>query len=162
MKRVSLIIIFIVLALTIAACGGGQEAAPEPTVAPADEAPEEGVVEPVEETPTEEPVVAEPTAEPVPTEEPAVNEATGSPLDSMEHQPDPRLVDKTWEWISRDPNGNDTEAISIPNPENYTLLFNADGSFTAQLDCNSGAGGISSPHIRKYFHAVRADDHGCL
>ena len=41
----------------------------------------------------------------------------------MEHTPDPMLVNITWEWMQRDPNGNQIDEITVPNPENYTLLF---------------------------------------
>jgi heat shock protein HslJ len=54
----------------------------------------------------------------------------------MTHVPDPDLIDKTWAWAGRDPNGNDIEPIVITTPENYTLLFNEDGSFNAKADCN--------------------------
>ena len=30
--------------------------------------------------------------------------------------------------------------FKVPNPENYSLFFNADQTFSAQLDCNNGAG----------------------
>jgi heat shock protein HslJ len=63
-----------------------------------------------------------------------------SPLDTMDHVPDPNLVNVTWEWERRDPNGNSSPEIIIPNPEAYTLFFNEDGTFNATLDCNRGSG----------------------
>jgi len=68
-------------------------------------------------------------------------------VDSLEHVPDPELVNKTWAWQRRDPNGNDIPAISVPNPENYTLYFNEDGTFSAKLDCNNGAGKYATTGI---------------
>ncbi|NJN54120.1 MAG: META domain-containing protein [Anaerolineae bacterium] len=74
-----------------------------------------------------------------PTEEPeaAATEAPGSYVDTLEHTADPSLVNITWHWVRRDPNGNQIDEIVVPNPENYTLLFNEDGTFNAQVDCNS-------------------------
>ncbi|HRQ37677.1 MAG TPA: META domain-containing protein [Chloroflexota bacterium] len=69
-----------------------------------------------------------------------VEEAPGSMIDEMEHTPDPALIDKTWAWERRDPNGNDIPAITISNPENYTLVFNEDGTYNAKVDCNVGGG----------------------
>lgn len=74
MKRLlPFLLIILIIALVLAACGGEEATAtpePEPTEAPASEATEEPAPEPTEEPapePTEEP---EPTAEPEPTEEP--------------------------------------------------------------------------------------------
>lgn len=73
----------------------------------------------------------------------------GSYLDSLEHVPDPELVNKTWAWQRRDPNGNASAAITVPDPENYTLYFNEDGTFTAKLDCNNGAGKYATTDIEQ-------------
>ena len=53
---------------------------------------------------------------------------------------DDNLVDVTWEWVQRTSNEGTEVLIEVPNPENYTLFFNADRTFSAQLDCNNGAG----------------------
>ncbi len=149
MKKVT-ILLLIVLALVMAACGGsdttdeapveepGQEAEQEPTEAPPTEVP------PTEVPPTEVPPTEE-AAEEAPTEEAA------SPLDSMEHVPDPNLINITWEWERRNPNGNEVPEIIVPNPENYTLLFNEDGSFNAQLDCNNTIGSYATPSAGSIF-----------
>ncbi len=138
MKKLT-ILLLVVFVLALAACGGQDTAEQEPTEVPAQEAAE---VPPTEAPPTEAP----PTEVP-PTEEPAAEETTeeevpesASPLDTMEHEPDPNLVDITWEWERRDPNGNDVPELIVPNPENYTLLFNEDGTFNATLDCNNASG----------------------
>ena len=134
MKKILLVIM--ILALALVACGGQDTTTPEPTEAPAVEAeateapPTEAP--PTEAPPTEEPVEAEPTAEAPPE--------TESSLASMVHEADPDLVDITWEWVRRDPNGSAGSEITIDNPENYTLLFNADGTLNATLDCNTGSG----------------------
>ena len=142
--------------LLLAACGGQAEPTPQPTAEPVEptaepmEAIAEPTAEPVEATaePTAEPV--EPTAEPVetPTEAPEEN---GSYLDSIEHVPDPLLIGFTWEWVQRDPNGNEIPPITVPNPENYTLLFNENGTFNATIDCNDAAGQYKTPRPGSIF-----------
>ncbi|MBK7919987.1 MAG: META domain-containing protein [Chloroflexi bacterium] len=57
-----------------------------------------------------------------------------------DHVADAQLIDITWQWERRDPNGAPVDPITVPNPEAYTLLFSADGAFNAQVDCNSAAG----------------------
>lgn len=100
----------LVLLAALAACGG-QETVQTPTVA-------------VEALPTE---VA---TESPPTEAPPTAEPTPAIV------PDPALIDTLWYWISRDA----AEPLDVPNPEQYNLLFNADGTFFAGLDCNRGSG----------------------
>lgn len=58
---------------------------------------------------------------------------------------DPALVNKEWLWVSRDPNGGATAAITVPNPEEYNIIFNEEGTFFAQLDCNRGSGDYATP-----------------
>ncbi|MCL4264457.1 MAG: META domain-containing protein [Anaerolineae bacterium] len=108
-KLLSLLLLFM---LVLAACGSE-----DPTPAPPTEAP------PTDVPPTEEP-------------EAAATEAPGSYVDTLTHVPDVSLINITWHWVRRDPNGNDMAEIIVPNPENYTLLFNEDGTFNAQVDCN--------------------------
>ncbi len=126
MKKIT-VLTFILLALILAACGGSE-------------------AEPTEMPPTEVPPTEAPPAEVPPTEAPA-SEGAGSPLDSMEHTPDPELINKTWAWESKDPNGNDIPPINVPNPENYTLFFNEDGTFNAELDCNNANGRYATSHV---------------
>lgn len=123
LKRMSLLITLLLAAVLLVACA---EEEPTPTIEP----------EPVAtEAPAE--AAAEPTA--APTTEPATPEPAGSYVDELEHVPDPNLVNVTWEWVQReDASGNVT--ISVFLPENYTLLFNEDGTFSATIDCNNAAG----------------------
>ena len=106
-----------ILTLALAACGGDDAAEQTPTEAPAQEAEEEPTEAPLAEVPptevpaTEVPPTAEPVAEEVPTEEAT---ETGSPLATMDHVPDPNLVNITWEWERRDPNGNEVPEIIVP------------------------------------------------
>ena len=118
-KKVSVLLLIALLAVALVAC---DQEEPTPTIEP----------QPVA---TEAPAEATPTAH----TEAATAEPAGSYVDELEHVADPNLIDVTWEWVQReDPNGNVT--ISVFLPENYTLVFNADGTFNARLDCNNGSG----------------------
>jgi LysM repeat protein/heat shock protein HslJ len=81
-------------------------------------------------------------------------EAAASPLDSMEHTPDPNLIDKSWAWERRDPNGNQIEEISVSNPENYLLTFSADGTFVAKVDCNNVLGQYASSSPAETINSI--------
>ena len=151
MKKAT-ILLLIIMSLLLAACGGDEPAEPEPTEAPVQESQAEADAAPTDAQPTDAPATEvppaeEPAVEAAPTEEPAAEtpSETGSPLDSMEHVADPNLVNITWEWVRRDPNGNEIAEIIVPNPEDFTLLFNEDGSFSAKLDCNNGGGMYKTP-----------------
>lgn len=113
MKKLHLVLL-LMFALALAACGGSD---PTPTPVPPTEVP-----------PTDVPPTEAPVEEAAPTEE--------AYIDTLEHVADVSLVNFTWHWVRRDPNGNDIEEIVVPNPENYTLFFNEDGTFNAQADCN--------------------------
>ena len=148
------------LVLILAACGGQESATPESTEAPAVE------TEATEAPPTEAPPTEAPAAETA-TEESAEAETAGaetaeaggessSMVEGMEHEADPRLVNVTWEWVRRDPNGNDVPELTIANPENYTLFFNEDGTFNATLDCNTGSGVYATPSPGNIFMELGA------
>jgi heat shock protein HslJ len=124
MKRL-LVLLSLLLLVALAACGGQTpEVETQPTVESA-----------VETLPTEAPAVEEvaPTAE-------APSETT-----PLAHTADPALVNKLWFWERRDPNGGATTAIEVPNPSEYNVIFNEDGTFFAQLDCNRGSGVYNTP-----------------
>ena len=42
-----------------------------------------------------------------------------------------------WQWTSVTDQGATT---TVPNPENYTIIFNSDGTITGKADCNSFTG----------------------
>ncbi|MFN2201938.1 MAG: SH3 domain-containing protein [Caldilineaceae bacterium] len=155
----AIVVLSFSLMAVLSACGGQpteEQATPSPSEAPAasmTEAPTEAATEAPTEAPTE-PATEEPTAQPESTTAPETDAGDGAeesvpqgPLASMEHTPDPMLVGFTWEWISRDPNGNDIEAITVDQPEDYTLLFDADGLYLAKVDCNNAAGAYATSNI---------------
>lgn len=47
-----------------------------------------------------------------------------------------------WQWTSVT-NQTTRETSTVPNPEDYTIVFNADGTLTGKADCNTFAGTYS-------------------
>jgi heat shock protein HslJ len=47
-----------------------------------------------------------------------------------------------WQWTSLT-NQSTGEKTTVPNPENYTITFNADGTLTGKADCNTFNGTYS-------------------
>jgi heat shock protein HslJ len=47
-----------------------------------------------------------------------------------------------WQWVSVT-NQSTRQTTTVPNPENYTIIFNADGSLAGKADCNSFSGTYS-------------------
>jgi len=47
-----------------------------------------------------------------------------------------------WQWVSVT-NQTTKETTTLPNPESYTIIFNADGTLTGKADCNSFSGTYS-------------------
>jgi heat shock protein HslJ len=47
-----------------------------------------------------------------------------------------------WQWTSVT-NQTTKETTTVPNPENYTIIFNADGTLEGKADCNSFTGTYS-------------------
>jgi heat shock protein HslJ len=60
--------------------------------------------------------------------------ATATPADS--------ITGIVWQWTSVT-NQSTGETTTVPNPENYTITFNADGTFNGKADCNSISGTYS-------------------
>lgn len=52
--------------------------------------------------------------------------------------PEFTLTGIEWQWQNWTVAGEGT--TEVPNPENYTLLFNADGTLSGRADCNNFAG----------------------
>ena len=47
-----------------------------------------------------------------------------------------------WQWTSVT-NQTTQETSTVPNPENYTIVFNSDGTLSGQADCNTFTGTYS-------------------
>jgi heat shock protein HslJ len=47
-----------------------------------------------------------------------------------------------WQWTSLT-NKSTGETTTVPNPENYTITFNADGTLDGKADCNTFGGTYS-------------------
>jgi heat shock protein HslJ len=47
-----------------------------------------------------------------------------------------------WQWVSVT-NQTTKQTTTVPAPENYTIVFNADGTLTGKADCNSFTGTYS-------------------
>ena len=67
-----------------------------------------------------------------PTQAPA-QPAAATPVTQTE------IVDIVWQWMSVT-DQTTKETTSVPNPENYTIIFNADGTLTGKADCNTFGG----------------------
>ena len=52
------------------------------------------------------------------------------------------IQDIVWQWVSvtEKPSGTTT---TVPNPENYTIVFRADGTLEGKADCNAFGGTYS-------------------
>ena len=55
-------------------------------------------------------------------------------------QAQPALTGTTWQWVQTQ---TPVETITSSNPASYTVLFNDDGTYALQADCNSGGGGYT-------------------
>ncbi len=53
------------------------------------------------------------------------------------------LTGKTWQWTASTTKVPASQSV-VPDPENYTITFNADGTFAAKADCNQLAGGYTT------------------
>lgn len=63
--------------------------------------------------------------------------AGASPGQTM-HVTDPQtILDQTWQWESTT---NPIEKIAVADPEQYTILLDADGRAQIRIDCNRGGG----------------------
>ena len=59
--------------------------------------------------------------------------------DAPEEVPVEEIQDITWEWAELIENNPAAQSV-VPDPENYTLTFFADGTVAMKVDCNSGNG----------------------
>lgn len=49
------------------------------------------------------------------------------------------ITNTTWQWTELTEKDPAAQSV-VPDPENYTLTFKDDGSFSFKADCNSGSG----------------------
>src|SRR5688500_1289343 len=49
------------------------------------------------------------------------------------------LTGKVWQWTASTTTVPASQSV-VPDPENYTIEFKADGSFAAKADCNQVSG----------------------
>lgn len=130
--------ILLLAALILAACAGPE--APAPTAEP---------------VPPTTAAAAAPTDLPAPTDPPPTAEPTAPAdyIDTLAHTADPELIDIAWQWVSRaDSSGATT--LTVPDPAAYTVEFFAEGTFNAQLDCNSGNGRYATASPGEIFMAL--------
>ena len=67
----------------------------------------------------------------------------GSAPESVpEPEPSTSIIGIVWLWESVY-NRESNETATVPDPENYTIQFKEDGTFTGQADCNSISGTYS-------------------
>ena len=131
MKRKIITLLILTLLLILAACS--EEPTPEPTQVPE-------VAPPTEAPPTEAPPpTAEPAAEP--TEEPAVEVVAepalvpgAEPVEEMVVESD--LAGRQWYWEEFQDTA-DITSFDVPDPGQYKILFNADGTAGIKADCNN-------------------------
>jgi heat shock protein HslJ len=62
--------------------------------------------------------------------------------DSATATPENSITGIVWQWTGVTVQSTG-ETTTVPNPENYTITFNADGTFSGQADCNSVSGTYS-------------------
>lgn len=79
---------------------------------------------------------------PAATEIPSTEAPTGTV--TGEFIPNPDLIDRTWAWETRVQSGRELDQIDVLNPEHFTLTFNEDGTFNAQVDCNRVSGSYTT------------------
>ena len=53
------------------------------------------------------------------------------------------LTGKTWQWTASTTKVPASQSV-VPDPENYTITFNTDGTFAAKADCNQVSGGYTA------------------
>jgi len=65
------------------------------------------------------------------------------------------LTGKTWQWTGSTTKVPASQSV-VPDPENYTITFNTDGTFQAKVDCNQAAGDYTTVSSSMDWAAPRA------
>jgi heat shock protein HslJ len=53
------------------------------------------------------------------------------------------LTGKTWQWTASTTTVPASQSV-VPDPENYTITFKTDGTFSGKADCNQVSGGFTT------------------
>jgi len=53
------------------------------------------------------------------------------------------LTGKTWQWTASTTTVPASQSV-VPDPENYTIAVNTDGTFSGKADCNQVSGGYTT------------------
>jgi heat shock protein HslJ len=61
-------------------------------------------------------------------------------LSACSSGPPKEMLDTTWEWQQLIETSPAAQSV-VPDPENYTIVFNQDGTYNAKADCNMLSGG---------------------
>jgi heat shock protein HslJ len=124
MRKVFVLILLTTL-LLLAACQEEATPTPEPEVAAPTDVPAPEVA--TTEVATEAPPTEEPAAEEPPTEEPT-EEAQAVSIES-------EIVGRQWHWQAYQDTA-ELNDFTVPDADDYKILFNADGTANIQADCN--------------------------
>ena len=71
------------------------------------------------------------------------------------------LTGKTWQWTASTTKVPASQSV-VPDPENYTLDFKSDGTFSAKVDCNQLSGTYTTDILGRPDDRARADDDGAV
>jgi len=81
-----------------------------------------------------------PAPEPTATQEPTpISEPISIPEPVLETISQDQLLGETWQWVGLRETMPAAQSV-LPDPENYTLTFNADGTVSIKADCNVAMG----------------------
>ena len=58
--------------------------------------------------------------------------------------PDTAILNIVWQWTQLTDQASGSAVTTVPSPEDYTLIFNPDGTFNGMADCNSISGTYST------------------
>lgn len=68
------------------------------------------------------------------------SESTESPAEELEPISVDNITNIEWQWTSFQDADSPDNPVVVPSPENYTLTFSADGTFSFKADCSNGSG----------------------
>jgi len=102
---------------------------------------EDTPVEPAENTSAEtiETTPAE-SEETIPAGSSGSSESSGSATEELEPISADDITSIEWQWTSFQDSDSPDIQVTVPDPENYTLAFFADGTYYIKADCNTGSG----------------------